>query len=438
MTIEELEILKKDNAVKAKQILEAEDGIVEDAQKLLDENEKLQNKIEALKSLDEQLLPVKSTENKEIKMENKEIELPNSVKFASKSLPFEGGSRYEKAKKAYAFGKLVQAIRGDKKATSWLSENYGVKAMNETTNSAGGFLVPDELMAELIFLRDQYGVVRRNADVRTMGSDTLWIPKNSASATTYWVGDNAGITASDITLARVEVLAKKVGILTQISSELNEDAVVEIGAAWAQDVAWKIESEIDRVCMLGSSANATDGNINGFITENLGVASNTGTIAAASGTVANWTAVSRQNLRSMVGVLPLYADRPGEVKWFMSRRFYQDVVCNILDGLGGNGVNDLANFNNGNPTLFGYPIEFSQHLASTAAGTVNTHLCAFGNLKTGTVYGDRRDLDIRMSEHYYFNADSLAMKATSRVGFTCHDPGTNGAAGSVVVLKRTT
>ena len=62
--------------------------------------------------------------------------------------------------------------------------------MNETTNSAGGFLVPDELVAELIFLRDQYGVVRRNADVRTMSSDTLWIPKNSASTTPYWVGDN--------------------------------------------------------------------------------------------------------------------------------------------------------------------------------------------------------------------------------------------------------
>ena len=119
--------------------------------------------------------------------------------------------------------------------------------MSESVNASGGFLVPDELIAELIFLRDKYGVVRRNADVRTMSSDTLWIPKNSASATAYWVGDNAAITASDMTLDRVQVLAKKLGILTQISSELNEDAIVEIGAAFAQDVAWKTEQEIDRV-----------------------------------------------------------------------------------------------------------------------------------------------------------------------------------------------
>lgn len=434
MTIEELEIQKKDNAVKAKQILEAEDGIVEDAQKLISENEKINEKIEALKSVKEQMLPVEP--KKEEKVENETKIEYKSARGLSK-LPFEG-TNDEKGRMAYAWGKVALAASGNKKAIQWLNDNPQYKAANEGTNSAGGFLVPDILMDSIIWLRDKYGVVRRNSDVRTMTSDTLLIPKNATSPTVYWPGENTAITESSPVFDQVSVVAKKLGILSQVSSELNEDSVVELGAHLADDFAWRIEQEIDRVAMLGASANAADGNIDGFITANLAVGSNAGTVAAASGTVANYNAVTLANFRTMVGLLPLYADRPGEVKWYMSKRFFNDVVCNRLDALSGNAALDIMNFNNGQPTLFGYPIEFSQHLASTPAGTVNTHLCAFGNLKTGLVYGDRRDFNIKMSEHYYFNADALAFRGTARVGIKAHDVGTSSAAGSIIVLKRTT
>jgi HK97 family phage major capsid protein len=190
--------------------------------------------------------------------------------------------------------------------------------------------------------------------------------------------------------------------------------------------------------MIGSSATATDGNINGFITVVNGVASNLGIVAGASGSAANYNAITLANFRTMVGRLPLYADRPNEAKWYMSKQFFNDVVANRLDALSGNAALDIMNFQNGQPTLYGYPIEFSQHLASVAAGTANTPLCAFGNLKTGCVYGDRRDLSIRVSDQYYFQADALAFRATTRMGFTCHDPGTSSAAGSVIILRRTT
>jgi HK97 family phage major capsid protein len=354
-----------------------------------------------------------------------------------KSLPFSGDSGYEKAKKAYGFGMFALATRGNQKAINWLKENTSYKAVNEGTNSAGGFLVPDELVAELIFLREQYGVVRRNATVRSMSSDTLWIPKNSASTTAYWVGESTAITQSQPTFDRVQVLAKKLGILTAVTSEVNEDSIIEIGTALAQDMAWKFAQEEDRVFMLGAAANAADGNIDGFITANLAVASNAGTVAAATGTVANYNATTLANFRTMVGKLPLYADN-ADAKWYMSKAFFNDVVCNRLDALSGNAALDLMNFQNGRPTLYGYPIEFSQHLASTAAGTVNTHLCALANLKTGTVLGDRRSVQISVSSDYLFNTDELAFKAVERVGFSAHDVGTSTAAGSIIVLKRTT
>ena len=91
---------------------------VEDAQKLLDENKNLKDKIEALKSLDEQLLPVTKIEVKDVKMENNE-EMP---KFIPGSLPFEGKDRYEKGKKAYAWGKVSQALAGNQKQLNGLAK----------------------------------------------------------------------------------------------------------------------------------------------------------------------------------------------------------------------------------------------------------------------------------------------------------------------------
>jgi len=123
MTIEELEVLKNENAVKAKTILEAEDGVVEDAQKLLDENNKINEKIDALKSVEEQLLPVKNIEIKETKMSD--IILPGKVNY--KSLPFTG-SDYEKGVKALQWGHFGLALLGNKKSADWMKENTSFKA----------------------------------------------------------------------------------------------------------------------------------------------------------------------------------------------------------------------------------------------------------------------------------------------------------------------
>lgn len=434
MNIDALNAKKQENALKAKEILSSEEGSVEEAQKLLSENEEITNKINVLKAAEEQILPVsnevKSVEN------TSDIILPGAA-MSYKSLPFSPESGYEKAKLGYAFGMFALSTRGNQKAIKWLKENTTYKAVNEGTNSAGGFLVPDELVAELIFLREQYGVVRRNATIRTMSSDTLWIPKNSSSTTAYWVGESTAITQSQPVFDRVQVLAKKLGILTAVTSEVNEDSIIEIGTALAQDMAWKFAQEEDRVFMIGAAANATDGNIDGFITAVNAVASNQGIVQAAVGSAANYNATTLANFRTMVGKLPLYADNQ-DAKWYMSKAFFNDVVCNRLDALSGNAALDLMNFQSGRPTLYGYPIEFSQHLANTAAGTVNTPLCALANLKTGTVLGDRRSVQISVSSDYLFNTDELAFKAVERVGFSCHDPGTSTAAGSVIILRRTT
>ena len=434
MTIDEIEVQIKDNATKAKAILTDENGVVADAQALLNKNDELKAKIDALKSIDAQLLPVKSVENTtEVKMTNK-IEFKSSIPLGK--LGFEG-SNEEKGLKAYTFGQVALAVAGNKKAQNWLEErNLWTKSVNETTNSEGGFLVPEILLSELIYLRAQFGVIRRNADVRRMTSDTLFIPVMPGSTTVYWTTEGTAITPSQPTFSRVQLLAKKMAILTPVTSEVNEDSVVDLGNALARDMALRFSQEEDRVCSVGVGTTSVDGYIDGFVTEVLGVASNAGVITAAAGSTANYNAVTLGNFRSMVGALPRKYLIPGEVKWYMSRAFFENVVCNRLDALSGNAVLDIQNFRDGQPTLFGYDIEYLDDLASAAAGATGTALCAFGNLRQSAVLGDRRDTRIQVSDQYFFNTDELAFKGTQRIGFECYQPGTSSEAGGIIVLKR--
>ena len=123
----------------------------------------------------------------------------------------------------YAFGMMAKMVgHNDKKAHQWLVENgFYTKGQNEAADADGGYLVPQILAREIIFLRDQYGVMRQNARVMGMSSDNLNVPKNTASTTAYWPAENTNITASQITFANVQILAKKLAILTQVSSELQ-------------------------------------------------------------------------------------------------------------------------------------------------------------------------------------------------------------------------
>lgn len=215
MNLEEIQAKISENAIKATEILEQEDGDIEIAQKMLKDNEELTKKAEMLKGLS--VVPSVTPEVKKMSdIIYPGASSPNNVKG------FSPDTRAEKEKMGYAFGMMAKMIgRGDKKAHQWLVENgYYTKGQNETTDADGGYLVPQILAREVIFLRDKFGVMRQNARVIGMSSDNLNVPKNSASTTAYWPAENTNITPSQITFTNVQVMAKKLAILTQVSSEL--------------------------------------------------------------------------------------------------------------------------------------------------------------------------------------------------------------------------
>jgi len=433
MTLEEIQAKIKNNAIKATEILELENADTTAAKALIEENKALEEKAEMIKALAQ--LPTATPENAEVKKMS-DIIIPNSSSYENVK-GFSPESRFEKEKMGYAFGQMAKMIgRNDKKAHQWLVENgFYTKGQNEAADADGGYLVPQILAREVIFLRDKFGVMRQNARVMGMSSDNLNVPKNTASTTAYWPAENTNITASQITFANVQVLAKKLAILTQVSSELQEDSIVDIGAQLAEDMAYVMAYNEDLATFLGDGT-STYGGITGVVNAIAAVngGANAGWIYTGADVTGDWNATTLADLRKLTAAIPEYADRPGECKFYMNRAFYQQVVCNDLDALSGNSFWDLSAAPGPNPTLFGYPVVYTQVLSADPTPAADTALALFGNLKTGAIMGSRRDLRIQVSDQAGFISDSLYFRATERFGFKFHDVPTVSTAGSVVVL----
>jgi HK97 family phage major capsid protein len=428
MTLEEIQAKIAENAIKATNILEQEDADLTAAKSLLDENKILEDKAEMIKAIS--AVPSTTTTTEVKKMSD--IILPGSSSW-NNTKGFSPETRYEKDKMGYAFGMMAKMIgHNDKKAHQWLVENgYYTKGQNEAADGDGGYLVPQILANEIIFLRDKFGVMRQNARVMGMSSDNLNVPKNSASTTAYWPAENTNITASQITFTNVQVLAKKLAILTQVSSELQEDSLVDIGAALAEDMAYVMAYNEDLATFLGDGT-GTYGGITGVVTAITQVAG-AGKIYTTANVTGDWNATTLADLRKLTAAIPEYADT-SDAKFYMNRAFFQQVVCNDLDALTGNGFFDLTAAPGPNPTLFGYPVVYTQVMPKDPTPAVGSPLVVFGNLKTGSIMGSRRDLRIQVSDQAGFISDSLYYRATERFGFQFHDPGDATNAGSAVVL----
>ncbi len=96
------------------------------------------------------------------------------------------------AQKAYDFGMwFLAAFCDNGKATKYCQDNgLELRAGHvEGNNSDGGFLVPTQFDNEMIDLREDFGVFRRNTRIKIMTSDSLTIPRRVGGLTAVPSGE---------------------------------------------------------------------------------------------------------------------------------------------------------------------------------------------------------------------------------------------------------
>jgi HK97 family phage major capsid protein len=426
MNIEQLNA-KRESLLATARELASGDGDLAQVKSIMAEAKNIEERVEAIKSLGEFAPAVKP----------QVVSQPWKSGINVQRNPF-NGSTDDKNLKAYVFGQYARHLAGVKSASKWLSDNGHLKAQTEGTNSQGGFTVPEIVSSDLIWLREMYGVARRNSRIYPMSSDTLLVPSATGSTTVYYASEATAITDSQLTFAQVSLSAKKLAVLTIASKELGEDTVIDLGASLARDMAYAIAKEEDNACFNGDGT-STYGSITGILQAVYGLnatkANIAGVVVGAALSGANFSNFTLANFQAMVAKLPTYAD---QAKWYMHKDLFFNGVADKLIALGGNAILDIQNAYTTAPTLFGYPIEWVQNMPKSPAAT--TPVAILGDLSKGVAFGDRRAMTVEVSDQVKFVEDALTYKATERFAFNAHDVGNvSGTAsarvpGSLIVL----
>jgi HK97 family phage major capsid protein len=123
-----------------------------------------------------------------------------------------------------------------------------LKALNENTNTQGGYLVPEIWASKIYDLIVAKSTAIQLCEQVTMTSDTLYFPKVTAASTAYFTDEAGTITASQPTFGQLVLHPKKVAALSRLSSEVMEDSNPSImnivTQRLAEDIALKIDYEI--------------------------------------------------------------------------------------------------------------------------------------------------------------------------------------------------
>ncbi len=309
------------------------------------------------------------------------------------------------------------------------------KAMAEAVNSTGGSLVPTEFVPIVIKLVKKYGVFRRNARVVPMISDKQSWPKLDGDVTVYAPGEGGGITLSDVTFTNVNLIATKFATLTCISNELAEDAMPEVGEIVADSIARGFAKAEDEVGFLG------DGTSTYF-----GMTGITGALRAVDSTIANiagltvasgnaYSDIVVGDFNGVIKNFPDYADIEGDVKWYMSRSFFWDVVVPLIEATSSEipTIGSPLDVQRGPlKALRGYPVEFVNVMPSTEG---NSQICAIlANLRMGAYLGERRQMQVDQSRDVYFSTDQLGIRGTERLAVNAFGVGDTSDAGPISAL----
>ena len=176
------------------------------------------------------------------------------------SLP---GAAEEKNKaKGFMWSKLYRGVATndwrdaglEKEIVDQTSEQ--VRAMATTPDSAGGFVVPIEILQDQIIplLRSESVVMDLGARLLNgLRASPVRIPRVSGGTTSYWVTENASITVSDMTLEQLQLTPHILATLTPFSELLGE--VGEgVEAMIREDQALSMAVKLDAAALKGTGA----------------------------------------------------------------------------------------------------------------------------------------------------------------------------------------
>jgi HK97 family phage major capsid protein len=285
-------------------------------------------------------------------------------------------------------------------------------AFTSTVPNEGGFLIPENLRAELLRVSLEQSIVRPRARVIPM--ETLRVPFPAIDSTSnvssvyggivgYWTEEGAALTASQASFGRIVLDAKKLTAYTEVPNELIADSIISF------------QMFIDQLFPEALGFYEDDAFINGSgVGEPLGFLNASSLISVTRNTGGN--AVDFNDIVAMfVRMLPSSLMR---AVWIISPAVLSSLMKLVLD-TGGTGNETVAPplwlsgqqaINGPTFTLLGRPVIVSEKVPNAATANDIT----FVDLGFYLI-GDRQVMSAMSSPHFKFQNDMTAYRVIERV-----------------------
>ena len=191
---------------------------------------------DSVASIDTRLKEVES------KVEKRKIDLPG----------------LEDEKEQFSFFKAIKGITsGDWSEAGFEKEIFtNTKDMSVGSDGAGGYLVPAQVLGGMIEqLKAKSTVIAAGATVlEGLSGSPVEIPRQTGGATGYWVGENASITPSDLTLDQLSMNPKQASAMVKLSNRLLKLSNPAAEGLVRRDIVSTIALLIDLAALRGTGA----------------------------------------------------------------------------------------------------------------------------------------------------------------------------------------
>lgn len=387
-----------------KQILK--EGLTEIKEKVKEEVKEEVSKVvdEKISGLEERVKKIEEIDFKSIRVSTRGI----SGKYKGYDLEDQGREFREKGigvfkddEQAEEYAKftidVVKALLGDFEARKDLVELYRAKGLSEGITSAGGYLVPEEYLRTLIEVGAEATFALQRATIIPMSGDTLKVPKELNKAQVYWTDEGAVISQGDPSFGQVQLNAKKLAGLTEVTNELLSDSAVDIVSILTRQWGNAIAEEIDNQVLNGTGSPFS------------GVFSEAANVVQMGAGKTGFEDITADDLADMDSLIP---SRYGNNLLYVLHRTVFNIVRKLKDSNGNYIVQTPVGNQPG--TIWGNAYFKSDVAPALSASGANKAFVALGNFKYLYI-GRRKGVGtIDVDKYGKFDTDMTRFRVTSR------------------------
>ena len=287
---------------------------------------------------------------------------------------------------------------------------FEAKNLSSVTDTAGGYLVPDETEAAINSSLRDVSPLRAISGVQQVSSSVYKKPYSTSAAGASWVGETAARSETTTpTLSELSFPTMELYAMPAATQSLLDDAVVDIDQWIADEVRGAFAEQEGLAFVSGSGTNQPKGFLAYDSIANSGWTLGSGRIGTiASGADGGFPT----NEPADVLIDLIYALKAGyrANAHFVMNRATQATVRKMKDG-DGNYIWQPAFAPGQSPTLMGFPIAESEDMPDIAT---DAKAVAFGDFKRGYLIVDR--VGMRVLRDPYSSKPYVLFYTTKRVG----------------------